>query len=157
MSSQRSLWSALVGVALWGLTSLDPSNVAGAATHPVARVRQIETPLGCVETVVTVSRPPSGPSMADGGRIEFRNDVTSGQHINEVYVPPGDDPIADVGERVRVCLLSVPKKTPGPHGCDPARDIRGRELLVYVYTSDPDRQSHNAAVYTNTEHWCGGA
>jgi hypothetical protein len=90
--------------------------------------------------------------MADGGRMEFRNDIARG--IKELYVPPGDVAVAHEGERVRVCLLNVPKKS---DGCDPAKDGRGREFLVYVYTNDPDRQSDNAFVYTNAEHWCGGA
>lgn len=90
--------------------------------------------------------------MADGGHIEFRDDIASG--IRELYVGPGDSPVANVGEHVRVCLLNVPQKG---NGCDPTKDMRGREFLVYVHTSDPDRQSNNAAVYTNAEHWCGGA
>lgn len=90
--------------------------------------------------------------MADGGHMQFRDDI--GQGIREAYVYPGDYPVAIVGDRVRVCLLSVPKKTTG---CDPAKDIRGREFLVYVHTNGSDRESDNAAVYTNAEHWCGGA
>lgn len=123
-----------------------PNGVAASTQRPA----QIETPLGCVETVVTASRAPTGPSMADGGVITFRNDIARG--IREVYVPPGDTPIAEVGARVRVCLLSVPKRG---NGCDPSKDIRGREFLVYNRSSD--ESSENAAVYTNAEHWCGGA
>ena len=90
--------------------------------------------------------------MADGGRMEFRDDISLREHIRELYVYPGDTPIASAGDRVRVCLLSMPKKG---DGCDPAKDIRGREFLVFDRTSDTE--SHNAAVYTNAEHWCGGA
>ncbi len=123
--------------------------VAAAATCP--RASEIESPLGCVETVVTKSVAPTGPSMADGGTLEFRNDI-AGQHIRELYVPPGDYSVANTGDRVRVCLLSTPKKA---GGCDPTKDIRGREFLVYDRTSN--RESDNAAVYTNGEHSCGGA
>ncbi|HEY1974996.1 MAG TPA: hypothetical protein VGG89_00445 [Candidatus Baltobacteraceae bacterium] len=115
-------------------------------------MNKIETPLGCVETIVTRSAAPTGSSMAEGGHMEFRDAIAPG--IRELYVAPGDHPVAGWHERVRVCLLGVPKKH---DGCDPAKDGRGREFLVYVYTSDPDRQSDNAAVYTNAEHWCGGA
>ncbi|MEO6835838.1 MAG: hypothetical protein ABI231_08030 [Candidatus Tumulicola sp.] len=94
--------------------------------------------------------------------MKFRDDIAPGHgirgdQIHYLYVPPGDSPIASAGERVRVCLLNVPKKTPGKYGCDPAKDIRGREFLVFVSTSDPDRQSDNAGIYTNGEHYCGGA
>jgi hypothetical protein len=84
--------------------------------------------------------------------LSFAIDIAAGQRIRELYVPPGDYPVANAGDRVRVCLLSMPKKA---GSCDPAKDIRGREFLVYDFTSD--RESDNAAVYTNGEHWCGGA
>ena len=143
-----SFYFVLAALAL--LTSSIAS--AAPANCPTPRVTEIETPLGCVETVVTVSRPPSGPSMADGGRMEFRNDISRTERIRELYVYPGDSPIASAGDRVRICLLSTPKKS---EGCDPAKDIRGRWFLVFDRTSD-DESAH-AAVYTNAEHWCGGA
>jgi hypothetical protein len=92
--------------------------------------------------------------MADGGGMSFRDDIASGQKIREIYVGPGDNPVAIAGNRVRVCLLSTPKKG---GGCDPATDIRGREFLVYNRDADADRSGDNASVYTNGEHWCGGA
>ena len=129
------------------LLPIAPSGVASAAQPHVS---QIESPFGCVETVVTKSRAPTGSSMADGGTITFRNDIAPG--IAEVYVPPGSEPIAAAGDRVRVCLISVPRKG---NGCDPSRDGRGREFLVYDRSSE--EPSNNAAVYTNAEHYCGGA
>jgi hypothetical protein len=119
---------------------------------PAGHVTQIESPLGCVNTVVTKSSAPTGPSMADGGSMSFRDDIASGQKIREIYVPPDENPVANAGDRVRVCFLSTPKKG---GGCDPATDIRGREFLVY--NSKSEDSSGNAAVYSNGEHWCGGA
>ncbi len=94
--------------------------------------------------------------MADGGSMEFRDGIMPGHGkkdlINYLYVAPGDHPVADVGDRVRVCLLTIPKKGAG---CDPTKDSRGRAFLVYDLTRGGD--SDNAAVYTNAEHYCGGA
>jgi len=130
--------------------------LSALATPVNANVTQIETPLGCVNTVVTSASAPTGAAMADGGSMYFRDDIAPGHGINGhsityLYVAPGDNPIANAGARVRVCLLSMPKKEPGKYGCNPAIDIRGRQFLVY------DIATQNAAVYTNGEHLCGGA
>jgi hypothetical protein len=141
------------GFALGALALLSPSFAsASSANCPTPRVTEIETPLGCVETVVTLSHAPSGPSMADGGRMEFRDDISKSEHVRELYVYPGDSPIANAGDHVRVCLLSIPKKSAA---CDPAKDGRGHEFLVFDRNSE--EESDNAHVYTNAEHWCGGA
>ncbi len=129
-----------------------------APAHARASTTQIVTPLGCVETVVTKSQAPTGSAMYQGGTLSFRDPIAPGQsgqaaRIRSLYIPPGSEPIASAGDRVRVCLLSVPAKS---GGCDPTTDARGLEFLVYVHTSDPTRQT-NAAVYMNAEHNCGGA
>jgi hypothetical protein len=118
----RVLLVAAGSLALLGTSASSVSNC------PAHRVSEIESPLGCVNTVVTKSFAPT-----------------------DVYVGPGDSPVARVGAHVRVCLLSVPRKG---NGCDPATDIRGREFLVYNPNGD---SGENAAVYTNAEHLCGGA
>lgn len=143
--------------ALSGGLLLSFSGLADAANCPARHVGEIESHLGCVETIVTASVAPTGPSMADGGRMQFREDIAQGrglenEQIHYLYVPPGDRPVANRGDRVRVCLLNVPKKT---RDCDPAKDVRGREFVVLNQTRGGD--SDNAAIYTNGEHFCGGA
>jgi hypothetical protein len=124
-----------------------------AFTH---KPQDVDTALGCVETVITKSAAPSGPAMADGGEIAFRDDVgqkhgANNAEITSLYIPPGGYPVGATGDRVRACLLSVPAKENVPGGCDPSVDSRGREFLVY------DRANASAQVYTNGEHLCGGA
>jgi hypothetical protein len=94
--------------------------------------------------------------MADGGMMAFRNYIGygAGGGIQELYVQPGEQPIAGVGDSVRVCMLSTPKKG---DGCDPAKDVRGRWFLVINRSNRNDNGGPDAAVYTNAEHWCGGA
>lgn len=148
-----------VGIALAEIAVIA---VAATCGFWIARVQEasepINTALGCVETVVTGAQQPTGPGMADGGSISFRDDIaphhgTSNQQILGVYVAPGAYAIANVGDRVRVCLLNVPAKSVNSDGlgCDPARDIRGRGFIVY------DRATGEADVYSNGEHSCGGA
>jgi hypothetical protein len=144
------------------LVLLLPSRGLQAATTGTNHVSQFESPLGCVNTIITESVKPTGPSMADGGGMNFRDDIAPGHgikgaEIRYLYVPTGSYPVGAASEPVRVCLLNMPKKQGGRYGCDPSKDIRGREFLVYVLTNDPNRQSNNAAVYTNGEHYCGGA
>jgi hypothetical protein len=138
--------------AILGTVLLVVTGVGRAASSQDIHVTEIEAPLGCVDTVVTKSVAPTGPAMADGGIMAFRNYISTSQKIRELYIPPGDEPIANAGDRVRVCLLSIPKKGAG---CDPTNDSRGREFLVY--NRDAENASDNAAIYTNAEHWCGGA
>ena len=113
----------------------------------------IQSSLGCVNTVVTASHAPTGPSMADGGEIAFAGNLTPGRGtIRSVYIPPDNtrSPVASTHDRVRVCLLSIPSKG---EGCDPGRDPRGREFLVI--NLEPERD-YDAAVYSSGEHACGG-
>ncbi len=143
---------ALVALASASLCLTQTAGTARATSAP----HEIQAPLGCVNTVVTKSVAPTGPSMADGGELAFRDDIApghgaAGQKIRTLYVPPGYDPVAASGDRVRVCLLQVPKKT---GSCDPSSDVRGREFLVFD-KSKP--QGENAGVFFNGEHLCGGA
>lgn len=152
-------WSARVGFILAELFIITVAAFAGAGINRYTTGRDVvNSSLGCVDTVVTTSQQPTGSSMAEGGDIEFRDDIAPGhgianQQILGVYVPPGSYTVTAVGDSVRVCLLSVPQKAsdPGAFGCDPAVDIRGRAFLVY------DRANSNAQVYSNGEHGCGGA
>ncbi len=122
-----------------------------AASSFVA-VTQVETPLGCINTVVVRANAPTGPFMADGGTITFRDNIAPGRSpIDSLYIAPGSDPVASAGQRVRVCLLDIPK---AQGGCDPARDPRGREFLVINLEA---AQENLAGVYYNGEHGCGGA
>jgi hypothetical protein len=144
-SLQRLALVALAGVSLW-LTPL------AATSAP----QEIQAPLGCVETTVTKSLAPTGTSMASGGELAFRDDIApgrgaAGQTIRTLYVAPGDDTVADSGDHVRVCLLQMPRKT---GSCDPSKDIRGREFLVF---DESKPQGENAGVFFNGEHLCGGA
>jgi hypothetical protein len=143
---------ALAGLAT---ASLWLAPLAGTAHAPSAP-QEIQAPLGCVDTVVTKSLAPTGSSMADGGELAFRADIApghgaAGQTIRTLYVPPGYDPVANSGDRVRVCLLQIPQTT---GSCNPSTDIRGREFLVFD-RSKP--QGENAGVFFNGEHLCGGA
>ncbi len=147
--SPRLRLLALAIASLW-LTS--PAATALAMGGP----QQIEAPLGCVDTVVTKSLAPTGTSMASGGLLTFRDDIApghgaAGQTIRMLYVAPGDDTVANSGDRVRVCLLQMPLKTAY---CNPATDIRGREFLVFDMSKP---QGENAGVFFNGEHLCGGA
>ena len=140
---------ALATASLWVMPH------AGSASGGIAP-HEIQAPLGCVDTVVTKSLAPTGPSMAGGGQLAFRDDIApghgaKGQTIHTLYVPPGYDTVADSGDHVRVCLLQIPQKT---GSCDPLTDVRGREFLVFD-RSKP--QGENAGVFFNGEHLCGGA
>ena len=156
---KRPPWSMRVGIAAAEIILLLVAAAAGAGIYRQATAGEIvNTSLGCVETVMTEARPPTGPSLADGGGITFRDDIAphngvENQQILGVYVPPGNYPVGNVGDKVRVCLLSVPEKSVQAtgFGCDPAKDIRGRVFLVY------DRANGSAEVYANGEHGCGGA
>jgi hypothetical protein len=148
----RHVRHALVALATASLWFAAPAGMALASSGP----QEIQAPLGCVNTVVTKSLAPTGSSMADGGELAFHADIApghgaAGQTIRTLYVPPGYDPVASVGDRVRVCLLQIPEKTAS---CDPATDVRGREFLVFD-RSKPQRE--NAGVLFNGEHLCGGA
>lgn len=124
----------------------------GSAASSFAAVTQVETPLGCVDTIVVSARAPTGPFMADGGTITFRNTIAPGRTpIYRLYIAPGSDPVASAGQRVRVCLLDIPK---AQGSCDPRRDPRGREFLVINLEA---AQRNQAEVYYNGEHGCGGA
>lgn len=133
------------------------AGVADAALCATPQPPVVNSALGCVETVVTRSIAPTGPSMAAGGDITFRDDIAPGhgagnQKIVSVYVPPDESPNTNAGDHVRVCLLTMPKKTgTGPGTCNPAVDIRGRQFLIF------DRANDRAAVFSNGEHDCGGA
>ena len=147
------------GFIVAGLLVIVLAGIAGAFLYKHASVVDVvDSSLGCVNTVVTTSLQPTGDSMAQGGDMAFRDDIApkngaATQRIRDVYIPPGDYPVAKVGDSVRVCLLSVPKKTAeaGGGGCDPAVDGRGRTFLVY------DKTNGAAGVYQNGEHGCGGA
>lgn len=52
------------------------------------------------------------------------------------------------GDRVQVCLVSVPTKT---NYCDPVKDGRGRIFRIY------DFKHRYSYVAQNSEHGCGGA
>jgi len=138
--------AAGVGLLLGGL--------AGVSSYQYMHPPQaVDSSLGCVETVITQSTAPTGSSMAQGGGISFRDDIAPGNGAKDVqilgvYLPPDTYPVGKLGDHVRVCLLSVPTKS---EGCDPSVDVRGREFLVY------DRANQNAQVYSNGEHYCGGA
>ena len=72
----------------------------------------IDTALGCVETVATKASAPTGDSMADGGEIQFRDDIAPGhwaldQQIRGVYVGPGAFPTTAEGIR-SACVSSCP-------------------------------------------------
>jgi hypothetical protein len=113
----------------------------------------VDSALGCVETTIATLHAPTGESMAAGGSITFRNDIAPGHgtqkhRIVGVYVPPDSYLTGTAGDRVRVCLISVPKKT---EACDPAADERGRQFLIY------DRALSVAMLFSNGEHDCGGA
>ncbi|MFY9781168.1 MAG: hypothetical protein WAJ85_11745 [Candidatus Baltobacteraceae bacterium] len=134
--------------------SLCLTPLAGAAR--TCAPHEIQAPLGCVDTAVTKALAPTGPSMADGGELAFRDDIApghgaAGQKIRTLYVPPNYDLVANSGDHVRVCLLQVPWKTAS---CNPSTDIRGREFLVFN-RSKP--QGENADVLFDGEHGCGGA
>ena len=140
---------ALASATLWAM------HAAGAA-RAAASSQEIQAPLGCVDTVVTKAQAPTGTSMADGGELSFRDDIApghgaKGQTIRSLYVGPGQDTVAGTGDRVRVCLLQMPRKS---SYCDPSKDVRGREFLVFD-TSKPEGE--NAGVFFNGEHLCGGA
>jgi ribosomal protein L21E len=53
-----------------------------------------------------------------------------------------------VGDKVQVCLISVPEST---GGCNPAKDYRGRVYRVYNY------RLKSAYIGNNASHLCGGA
>jgi hypothetical protein len=147
---------AKIALAVGLIVALLAAGAIGADFY-LARHRPIvDTALGCVETVVTKSDAPTGPSMADGGDMTFRDDIAPGhgaanQQIFNVYIPPGSNPTANVGDRARVCLLSMPQKDTAPGGCDPAVDARGREFIIL------DLATGQAGVFANGEHGCGGA
>lgn len=146
-------------LALIALTALLIGGAVGASVYGYAqRAQPVNTALGCVETVVTKAENPTGPSLAQGGSIAFHDDIAphhgAGNFtITEVYVEPGSYALPKNGDRVRVCLVSVPERdvTPDGAGCDPDRDARGREFIVY------DRNNGHAEIYSNGEHGCGGA
>ncbi len=63
----------------------------------------------------------------------------------------GTDPIIAAeraGDKVQVCLLSIPEPS---RWCNPDRDSRGRKYRVYDY------RQKAAYVGENGEHYCGGA
>lgn len=143
---------ALSALAAVSLSLMQLAGVARAASTP----QEIQAPLGCVDTVVTKSLAPTGSSMAAGGQLTFRDDIApgngaAGQTIRALYVAPDNDPVANSGDHVRVCLLQMPQKTAS---CDPSKDIRGREFLVFDTSK---AQGENAGVFFNGEHLCGGA
>ncbi len=140
---------ALATAALWLAA---PAGMARAAGMP----QEIQAPLGCVDTVVTKALAPTGPSMAQGGSLTFRDDIApghgaAGQKIRTLYVSPDSDPVAASGDHVRVCLLQLPQKN---GSCDPSTDIRGREFLVFDTSKT---LGENAGIFFNAEHLCGGA
>jgi hypothetical protein len=75
-----------------------------------------DSALGCVDTVVTEAHDPTGDAMVDGGGIAFHDSIDPKDDISGVYVPPGDYADASAGDKVRVCLISVPTKD---DRCDP--------------------------------------
>lgn len=116
----------------------------------------VDTSFGCVNTRITEIHQPSGPAMVDGGRIAFAAEIGHGytpphSPISGVYIPPGSYFNGKHGDRVRVCLLTVPKNDHTRFGCNPTIDPRGREFLVY------DRVTTASEVFGNGEHGCGGA
>ena len=127
---------------------------ACVATPVQAHVAQVSSSLGCVNTLVTESRAPTGPAMVDGGGMTFADNITPGRGKNlGVYIPPGGAPVARAHQHVRVCLIDIPDKD---SNCDPSKDSRGRVFLVINVETDPDYNGQ-ADVYTNAEHGCGGA
>ena len=141
----KYLAALLVSVMLVVAFEAQPASSATAVT-------QIEAPLGCVNTVVVRANAPTGPYMADGGSITFRNNIAPGHTpVDSLYIAPGYDTVASAGQRVRVCLLYIPK---AQGSCDPTHDPRGREFLVI--NLEPQEQNR-AGVYYNGEHGCGGA
>jgi len=128
--------------------------VVGSSTESEALAKPVvDSALGCVETSIATIHAPTGESMADGGFITFRSDIAPGHGSNThrifgVYVPPDSYVAGKPGDRVRVCLITMPRKTAA---CDPATDDRGRDFLIY------NRALGVALLFENGEHDCGGA
>jgi hypothetical protein len=120
---------------------------------------QFSSRLGCVETVITEVHPSTDSSGAGSGSIAFRDDIAPyhGAHDEKIMsvtlAYTTETPNMAVGDRARVCLVSVPEKEKSSvvGGCDPDRDPRGRVFLIY------DRATQAIAEYSYGVHDCGGA
>jgi len=120
---------------------------------------QLNSRLGCVETVISEVHPSTDSSGAGSGSIQFRDDIAPhhGAHDQNIMgvtlAYTTETPNMSVGDHARVCLVSVPEKDKSSvvGGCDPDRDPRGRDFLIY------DRATQAIAQYGYGVHDCGGA
>ncbi len=112
----------------------------------------------CVDTTVTsVGYRLQGMSDS-GSAVEFATSLGvsgmksyNGQPMRAGIVSYNTEPVAareHRGDRVQVCLVSVPKRD---QYCNPSTDSRGRMYRVYDY------RQHAAYSGANSEHACGGA
>ncbi len=112
-------------------------------------------PLGCAESVVIKvgtyfeNMPESGFYAVFQSKlgVEKFPDTTSAV-VDRSAGPSSAIAQQRVGDKVRVCLISVPIKD---QYCNPDRDSRGRIYQVYNY------RLRNTFSGTNANHFCGGA
>jgi hypothetical protein len=128
----KSIW-LLTGLALFNLEATQA--IAQPAHQPLARVGQ------CVSTRITRM----------GARLEGDTSYENGMYFSTAAGVGGVDygPVpglsrSRVGDRVRTCLVSIPR------GCPPGDD-RGR---IYRTTN---RRTHQSWRMSDSQHGCGGA
>lgn len=111
-------------------------------------------PIKCLDTKITAIRHPQW--LANLGTWNMLGGMYGSETFgNQVMVSIHTDPVDNrvwmqnkVGDKVQICLLSIPART---DRCNPDIDTRGR--IYYVY----DYRLKGAFIETTGEHYCGGA